>query len=375
VIRLKSNFLLHFLSAIIYTTISFTILSCGGGGGDDNPEDLKKISDTPPLSISATSPDTYQWESLQLNTAVFIDRDNIHYSSIPASYVNQSVLQTANDDKTKTGDDIISFSVNAPVNVYVTHDYRITTKPAWLASWTETGETIVDEDTSRNVFMKQFMPGIVSLGENGGTDGESMYTVIVEQIGSSGGGIASPAANGDSATTTINSSVNIAALANDNGLEDTPINIAVTSNPAHGTTNVEADQSITYIPNIDYAGADQFAYTITDADFDTSSATVNIQVNCDNCADELTITLAWDANPAGEFISGYHVYAGPDTTPTVLLESLNGLTSGFDFTNPSSSYNAWNELGLQVGDTICFRIKAYNLAGASDFSEAVCTAI
>lgn len=30
------------------------------------------------------------------------------------------------------------------------------------------------------------------------------------------------------------------------------------------------------------------------------------------------------------------------------------------------------DLGLAVGEVSCFRIKAYNAEGASDFSDAVC---
>jgi hypothetical protein len=32
-------------------------------------------------------------------------------------------------------------------------------------------------------------------------------------------------------------------------------------------------------------------------------------------------------------------------------------------------------LGVKTGDTICFRVRAYNEAGSSEYSDAICTTI
>ena len=62
--------------------------------------------------------------------------------------------------------------------VYVAHDNRITTKPSWLSSFTDTGDNLFTTDTILNIFSKSFSAGTVTLGGNEGGD-KSMYTVII----------------------------------------------------------------------------------------------------------------------------------------------------------------------------------------------------
>ena len=46
--------------------------------------------------------------------------------------------------------------------------------------------------------------------------------------------------------------------------------------------------------------------------------------------------------------------------------------TGFDPAAPSLEYDAEADLGLRLGDLACFRLKAYNNVGESDFSQAAC---
>ncbi|PTN07479.1 gliding motility-associated-like protein, partial [Mangrovibacterium marinum] len=54
--------------------------------------------------------------------------------------------------------------------------------------------------------------------------------------------------------------------------------LTVISEPAHGTTTVHEDGTITYQPDLNYYGADEFTFEICDADGYCSQATVTIQV-------------------------------------------------------------------------------------------------
>ncbi|WP_320167954.1 Ig-like domain-containing protein [Mangrovibacterium marinum] len=54
--------------------------------------------------------------------------------------------------------------------------------------------------------------------------------------------------------------------------------LTVVSEPAHGTTTVHEDGTITYQPDLNYYGADEFTFEICDADGYCSQATVTIQV-------------------------------------------------------------------------------------------------
>jgi hypothetical protein len=78
--------------------------------------------------------------------------------------------------------------------------------------------------------------------------------------------------------------------------------------------------------------------------------------------DPVVIALSWQPNPGA--IDGYIVHTGP--TPETA-------TSVITITPASTiSYGAFTDLGLGAGDQACFRIKAYNSYGQSDFSDAVC---
>jgi hypothetical protein len=144
---------------------------------------------TGPLTISNTTPDTYVWDTSQVGGSVFIDR-GYTYSSIPSAYVGLDVLQTANGDKCSTGESFLSFDVDQAVTVYVAYDVRIPSLPGWLQSWTDTGDEIVDTDTTRHLYRQDFAAGTVTLGGNEGCS-YSMYTVFLGPQGDNGGGTGS----------------------------------------------------------------------------------------------------------------------------------------------------------------------------------------
>lgn len=79
------------------------------------------------------------------------------------------------------------------------------------------------------------------------------------------------------------------------------------------------------------------------------------------------IVLALNWLPSAGEIDGYLVHSGPtpETADVLLMET------------PSTSLvvDATRDLGLKPGDTTCFRIKAFNAYGASDFSGAACFVI
>ncbi len=87
-----------------------------------------------------------------------------------------------------------------------------------------------------------------------------------------------PVAVNDSRGTILNTEVNIDVLMNDSGLEDGGLTLTVNSTPSNGSAVVEIDNTITYNPNTDYLGADQFTYQVCDLDGDCATATVTIHV-------------------------------------------------------------------------------------------------
>ncbi|MDP1823041.1 MAG: Ig-like domain-containing protein [Archangium sp.] len=93
-----------------------------------------------------------------------------------------------------------------------------------------------------------------------------------------------PAPVDDVATTAEDTSVKVAVRANDTGLGDLPIVLAVTVVPTKGTTTLEADGTISYQPARDAVGADTFTYSVTDGDAQRGTAVVSVTVTAVNDA-------------------------------------------------------------------------------------------
>ncbi|WP_291083328.1 Ig-like domain-containing protein [Flavobacterium sp. BFFFF1] len=132
-----------------------------------------------------------------------------------------------------------------------------------------------------------------------------------------------PVATDDTAITIEDTPVQILWLGNDTFGGDGPNagTIVIASDPANGTVSVNnngtptnpTDDMVTYTPNANFNGTDSFTYTITDANGDTSTATVFITVNPDvptadvPVANDDAITVAEDST------NNIVPYAGNDT--------------------------------------------------------------
>ena len=182
-----------------------------------------------------------------------------------------------------------------------------------------------------------------------------------KQADTSGATDAIPLAANDSAIIPKNTGVSINVLSNDNGMHDTPLDVQVHSSPVHGTATMNGND-ISYRPDPDYAGQDSFTYKVSDSDGDITTASVSVTVECPDCPVDQSLTLTWDT-VAGE-IHGYRVFRGD--TATTATELVGEVVTAY------VSFNTYTDLELQSGDSICFRVRAYNLTGESDYSRAVC---
>jgi len=88
-----------------------------------------------------------------------------------------------------------------------------------------------------------------------------------------------PTAANDTAETDEDTPININVLANDTDPENDPLDVTqITQLPAHGQAVIEQDNTVTYTPNQDYNGDDQFEYEVTDGNggFDRAAVSVTI---------------------------------------------------------------------------------------------------
>jgi hypothetical protein len=229
---------------------------------------------------------------------------------------------------------------------------------AWSDSWPLSGTETVGPLTAQSTFT-------LACSSDGGNQSESVVVAVVRPD-------SIPHASDDTAETTMGSAVTVNVLANDSNLEDTPIAMNVLAASSEGTASA-SDDSVTYTPLGSFAGTDAFSYRITDADGDLATATVVVHVTCPSCAAGKTLTLTWAPSRAEEQVRRYKVYFGatPETAKTEIAD-LSVSAGALDTNVPSADYDAWNELGLYLGDQACLRLNAYNEAGESAFSEAAC---
>ena len=84
-----------------------------------------------------------------------------------------------------------------------------------------------------------------------------------------------PVAVDDSVTIEDDTPVDIEVLGNDTGLGDTPISVTIVSQPMYGSVMVVGDH-VQYTPSEEIYSVDSFIYGVSDADGDSSSATVSV---------------------------------------------------------------------------------------------------
>jgi hypothetical protein len=134
-------------------------------------------------NLTVASGKAYQWFDLAAGELVYIDRAFTYQTPLPVYVAGAVTLRTANDDKLSTAGTFVTFQLSRAGIVYVAHDDRITTKPAWMSGFTDTGANVPTTDQALRVWAKDYAAGTVTLGGNvpsgWSNGGISMYTVVV----------------------------------------------------------------------------------------------------------------------------------------------------------------------------------------------------
>lgn len=87
-----------------------------------------------------------------------------------------------------------------------------------------------------------------------------------------------PVAVDDTATTSKNTAVAIAVLANDSDADGDPLTVTSLTAPANGTAVLNPDGTVTYTPNAGFLGTDAFTYRANDGTANSNVATVTVNV-------------------------------------------------------------------------------------------------
>ena len=161
-----------------------------------------------------------------------------------------------------------------------------------------------------------------------------------------------PVAVDDTATTALNTAVNIDVLANDSDTEGDALTVTLDQQGANGTAEVNQDGTITYTPVDGFLGTDTFTYQIDDGTNAPVTATVNVDVTAPNespvAVDDTATTventavdinvLANDSDPDGDALTvaidqqGANGTAVVNQDGTITYTPVDGFTGTDTFT-------------------------------------------
>lgn len=167
-----------------------------------------------------------------------------------------------------------------------------------------------------------------------------------------------PVSNNDSVGIDEDTSVNFSVLTNDTDTEGDALTVIKVTNPTHGALTLNADQTFTYTPSLNYYGEDSFTYKVNDGNSDSNTATVSIIVNPINDA-PVALNNSYSTNQDVTLNVGAPGVTGNDSdidsvSFTVILAS--GTTNGIVTLNNDGSFSYVPNTGFTGLDSFSYKI-------------------
>ncbi|WP_159518818.1 Ig-like domain-containing protein, partial [Sunxiuqinia indica] len=171
--------------------------------------------------------------------------------------------------------------------------------------------------------------------------------------------ISEPQAINDSRSTPEDTPITIPVLANDLDCDANIVNstLQITSDPTNGNVVVNSNGTVTYTPNKNYNGSDQFTYQICDADGQCDEATVSIVVTPVNdppvAVDDINNTFV-NVVTLGKVLTNDYDVDGNSLTATLQTDPSNGTlvfnTDGSYSYTPNADYLGEDVFTYQISD-------------------------
>jgi VCBS repeat-containing protein len=205
-----------------------------------------------------------------------------------------------------------------------------------------------------------------------------------------------PVANDDSFGVETNTTRNVAApgvLANDADPDGDELTAELVSGPSHGTLQLEANGSFSYIPDTDFEGTDTFTYRANDGSATSNVATVTLTVVAGNEApvaadDDYTVdanttldvpapgVLANDTDPEGDDLTAVLVQGTANGTLTLNADGSFSYEPNAGFSGADSfTYQASDGVELSNVATVSITVSAVIVPTAPSFTSTPVTAV
>lgn len=184
-------------------------------------------------------------------------------------------------------------------------------------------------------------------------------------------------ANDDHVAVKGNTSTNIAVLGNDFTDLDTgwtEVTLRVVIPPSYGVATLDPTKVIVLTPTTGFKGDDWFSYRIQARSGGirrTSEATVYVSVKG-------SLQLKWNVPKTDELelITGAKVYKGPACDPNQITYFATLVAdSDFPLADPGIDYMPLSELGVSLGDYVCFQVTWISASEESERSNMAGTTI
>ena len=204
--------------------------------------------------------------------------DNLHYDTNPSTIANDPPI--ANKDYALTDEGI-------PVTASIlSNDIDPDGDPLTITEVTDPANGLVINNNNGTV---TYVPDDDFLGTdifqytivdgNGGIDTVIVIIIVIISDSSSEPPTnSSPEAINDAATTDENTAVVVPVLANDSDPDSDMISLLSVTDPPNGSATINGNGTVTYEPDLDFVGQDEFQYVISDGKGGVDSATVTVDV-------------------------------------------------------------------------------------------------
>ena len=225
------------------------------------------------ISLSVSDGEFSDAQSFQITVNDVNDNPVLNDNAFAVS--ERASIGTAVGTVTATDEDGVSPSVNLIGSAEVI-SYSITAGDTNSDFSIDASTGAITTAKTLNAVTKGTYQLTVKAEDDGGASDTAIVAVIVTDLADA------PVASNDTATITEDTPSNINVVANDtdNDYNLNNASVRIVSTPSHGSAKANANGTITYTPNADYAGSDSFTYKVYDTvGLESNVATVNITVN------------------------------------------------------------------------------------------------